>query len=72
MALLDFVQDYPGEPAPKGKTRKIKPIWSGSGISRAIRKPALDPDTYPYQHPTTQFFYRQDALPATQPTVSKH
>jgi len=24
------------------------------------------------QHPTTQFFYRLDALPATQPTASKH
>jgi len=27
---------------------------------------------YPRQHPTTQFFYRPDALPAAQPTVSKH
>jgi len=27
MALLDFVQDYLGEPALKGKTRKVKPIW---------------------------------------------
>jgi len=24
------------------------------------------------QHPTTQFFYRLDALPAAQPTASKH
>ena len=24
------------------------------------------------QHPTTQFFYRPDALPAAQPTASKH
>jgi len=31
---------------------------SGSGIS--------------CQHPTAQFFYTTDALPATQPTVSKH
>jgi len=23
-------------------------------------------------HPTTQFFYRPDALPAAQPTASKH
>jgi len=26
---------------------------------------------YPH-HPTTQFFYRPDALPAAQPTASKH
>ena len=32
----------------------------------------IAPDKYPRQHPTTQFFYRPDALPATQPTVSKH
>jgi len=27
MALLDFVWDYPGVLAQKGKTRKVKPIW---------------------------------------------
>ena len=32
----------------------------------------LAPDRQPHQHPTTQFFYRSDALPAAQPTVSKH
>ena len=33
----------------------------------------LTPDRYPHQHPTTLlFFYRPDALPATQPTASKH
>ena len=31
----------------------------------------LAPDRQPRQHPTTQFFYRPDALPATQPTASK-
>jgi len=30
----------------------------------------LAPDRQPRQHPTTHF-YRPDALPATQPTVSK-
>ena len=30
------------------------------------------PDRQPSQHPTTQFFYRPDALPAAQPTASKH
>jgi len=32
----------------------------------------LDPDRQPHQHPTTQFFYRPDALPVAQPTASKH
>ena len=32
----------------------------------------LAPDRQPRQHLTTQFFYRPDALPAAQPTVSKH
>jgi len=31
----------------------------------------LAADKYPRQHPTTQFFYGPDALPATQPTASK-
>ena len=32
----------------------------------------LAQDRYPRQHPTTQFFYRPDTLPAAQPTASKH
>jgi len=32
----------------------------------------LDPDRQPRQHPTTQVFYRPDALPAAQPKASKH
>ena len=32
----------------------------------------LAPDRQPCQHPTTQLFYRLDALPATQPTASKN
>ena len=31
----------------------------------------LTPDRSPHQHLTTQFFYRPDALPATQPTALK-
>jgi len=70
---LDFVQDYPGEPVPK-------PIWillkqetvSGSGIGWAICKsaPRSRPITMPAPHHSV--CYRPDALPATQPTVSKH
>ena len=33
----------------------------------------LAPDRQPHQQPTTlMFFYRPDALPAAQPTASKH
>ena len=60
----------------KGKTRKVKTnldlveqeIVSGSGICWAICKSAPHP-RQPRQHPTTQFFYRPDALPAAQPTA---
>ena len=53
-------------------TRKVEPIWillkqetvSGSGINWAICKSA-------HRSPLS-FFYRPDALPAAQPTVSKH
>ena len=62
--LTALFPELPG----RASTRNVKPIWillkyetvsgSGSGISWA------------HQHPTTQFFYRPDALPAAQPTVS--
>jgi len=45
---------------------------SGSGISWAICKSAPRSRQITTQHPTTQFFYRPDALPVAQPTVSKH
>ena len=61
-------------------TRKVKPIWillkqetvSGSGISWAICKSATHSRqiTTPVRHHS--IFYRPDALPATQPTASKH
>ena len=62
-----------------GKTRKVKTnldlleqeIVSGSGICWTICKSAPHP-RQPRQHPTTQFLYRLDALPAAQPTASKH
>jgi len=60
--------------------QKGKPIWillnqetvSGSGISWAICKstPCSRQTTTPAPHHSV--FYRPDALPATQPTVSKH
>ena len=61
-------------------TKKVKPIWillkqetvSGSGISWAICKSASRSRqiTTPVTHHSV--FYRPDALPAAQPTVSKY
>jgi len=63
-------------------TRMVKPIWillkqetvNGSGISWAICKsaPRSRQITTPAPTAQSQFFYRPDALPATQPTASKH
>jgi len=70
----------PGLPGWAG-TRKVKPIWillkqetvSGSSNSWAICKsaPRTRQITTPAPPPLS-FFYRPDALPAAQPTVSKH
>ena len=71
---------FPGLPGWAG-TRKVKPIWillkqetvSGNGISWAICKsaPHSRQITMPAPH-CSDFFYRPDALPAAQPTASKH
>jgi len=61
-------------------TRKLKPIWillkqetvSGSGISWAICKSASHSRQITMPTPHCSVFYRLDALPATQPTASKH
>jgi len=70
---------FPGLPGWAG-TRMVKPIWillkqgtmSGSGISWAICKsaPRSRQITTPALH--LSVFYRLDALPAAQPTASKH
>ena len=59
---------------------KGKPIWvllkqdtmSGSGISWAVCKSAPRSRQITTPAPQRSVFYRPDALPATQPTVSKH
>ena len=69
----------PGLPGWSG-TRKAKPIWillkqetlSGNGISWAICKSAPCSRQITTPAPHRSVFYRPDALPATQPTVSKH
>ena len=61
-------------------TRKVKPIWillkqetvSGSGISWAICKTAPCSRQITTPSPHHSVFYRPDALPAAQPTASKH
>ena len=67
-----FVQDYPGKP--------VKPIWillkqetvSGSGISWAICKSSPHSRQITMPAPHHSVFYRPDAIPAAQPTASKH
>ena len=69
----------PGLPRWAG-TRKVKPIWillkqetvSGSGISWAICKSAPRSRQITMPAPHHSVFYRPDALPAAQPTASKH
>ena len=61
-------------------TRKVKPIWillkqetvNGSGISWAICKSATRSRQITMPAPHHSDFYRPDALPAAQPTASKH
>ena len=74
-----FNGPFPGLPRWAG-TRKVTPIWillkqetvSGSDISWAIFKsvPRSRQITMPTPHHSV--FYRPDALPAAQPTASKH
>ena len=69
----------PGLPGWAG-TRKVKPIWilmeqetvSGSSISWAICKSAPRSRQITTPAPHHSVFYRPDALPAAQPTASKH
>jgi len=69
----------PGLPRWAG-TRKVKPIWilleqetvSGSGISWAICNSAHRCRQITTPAPHHSVFYRLDALPAAQPTASKH
>ena len=74
-----FNGPFPGLPRWAG-TRKVKPIWillkqetvSGSGISWVICKSAPRSRQITMPAPHHSFFYRPDALPAAQPTASKH
>jgi len=69
----------PGLPG-SASARKVKPIWillkqetvSGSGISWAVCKSASSCRQITMPAPHHSFFYRPDALPAAQPTASRH
>ena len=69
----------PGQPGWAG-TRKVKPNWillkqetvSGSGIRWAMCKSAPRSRQITMPVPHRSVFYRPDALPAAQPTASKH
>jgi len=69
----------PGLPGWAG-TRKVQTVWillkqetvSGSGISWTICKSAPRSRQITMPAPHHSVFYRPDALPATQPTTSKH
>ena len=60
--------------------QKVKPVWilleqetvSSSGISWAIFKSARRSRQITTPTPHHSVFYRPDALPATEPTASKH
>ena len=77
--LCELTALFPRLPGWAG-TGKVKPIWislkqetvSGSGISWAICKsaPRCRQITTPAPHHSV--FYRTNALPAAQPTASKH
>jgi len=74
--LTTLCLGLPGWPG----TRKVKSIWillkqetvSGSGISWAICKSATRCRQIITPAPHHSVFYRPDALPAAQPTASKH
>ena len=75
----NLTASFPRQPGWAG-SRKVKPIWmlleqetvSGSGISWAICKSAPSSRQITMPVPHHSVFYRPDALPATQPTASKH
>ena len=75
--LWPFVRDYPGEPVPEGLNH------SGFYYSRDDRVAVASAGPYGSQlhlasdrnHENTsglKYFYRPEALPANQPTASKH
>jgi len=72
--LRPFFRDHPGEPVPE---ENFWTSWYKGGLTEAdtltIRLGATPSGlTNVHLHQPPPFFYRPDALPAAQPTVSKH
>jgi len=72
--LWPFFQDHPGEPVPE---QNFWTLWCKERFTEAdtltIRQGATPSGlTGAHLHHPPIFFYGADALPATQPTVSKH
>jgi len=72
---LPSIRDHPGEPAPEGKTnldlnesRDSEWQWHQLGHMQVCT--SLQTDNHASTPPLS--FYRPDALPAAQPTASKH
>ena len=72
--LRPFFRDHPGEPAPE---ENIRTLWCKGKLTEADT-PTIRLGTTPsrlssaHLHHPPHTFYRLDALPAAQPTVSKH
>jgi len=63
-----FFRDHPGEPVPE---ENFWTLWcKGRSTNHPAGHHSIRTNQCPYLHPP--IFYRPDALPATQPTVSKH
>jgi len=72
--LRPFFRDHPGEPVPE---ENLWTLWCKGRLTQAdtlkIRLGATPSGlTSAHLHHPPIFFYGPDALPATQPTVSKH
>jgi len=72
--LRPFFRDYPGEPVPEEKRLDFM-VQGKINRGRHTNHPAgchsIQTNQCP-SPPSPSFFYRPDALPAAQPTVSKH
>jgi len=69
--LRPFFWHYPGEPVPE---ENFSTLWYKGRLTDAINHPAGRHSIRTNQcpPPPSPIFYRPDALPAAQPTVSKH
>jgi len=70
--LQPFVRDHPGEPVPE---ENFWTLWCKGRLTEAdimTLRLGATPSGLTSAHLLHPIFYRPDAVPATQPTVSKH